>query len=141
MKVEEVKQITSEALQELVAALEQRRSETLTAYLKAMSRFSNHSSNNLFLIVRHRPNARRLAGYQTWQKVGRCVRKGEKGIAIIAPMVRHKSDETTRNQSKANDLSPDSKWHTSFQRNKPKATRCLNSEPWPAIPQATLSAS
>jgi len=93
MKVDEVKQITSKALEELVTALENGHSETLTAYLKTMSLFSKYSLNNLFLIVRQRPDARRVAGFQTWRKLGRYVRKGEKGIAIIAPLVRRKSDE------------------------------------------------
>lgn len=95
MKVEEVKQITNKALQELAASLESGHSETLTAYLKTMALFSKYSLNNLFLIARQRPDARRVAGYQTWRKLGRFVRKGEKGIAIIAPLVRRKSDEET----------------------------------------------
>src|SRR6267378_2592550 len=93
MKVDEVKQLTNKALEELVAALESGHSEALTAYLKTMSLFSKYSLNNLFLIARQRPDARRVAGFQTWRKLGRYVRKGEKGIAIIAPLVRRKSDE------------------------------------------------
>src|SRR5580704_4388571 len=92
MKVEEVKQITNKALEELAASLENGHSETLTAYLKTMSLFSKYSLNNLFLIARQRPDARRVAGYQTWRKLGRFVRKGEKGIAIIAPMIRRKPE-------------------------------------------------
>jgi antirestriction protein ArdC len=95
MKVDEVKQITNKALEELVSTLESGRSETLTAYLKTMSLFSKYSLNNLFLIARQRPDARRVAGYQTWRKLGRYVRKGEKGIAIIAPLVRRKSTDET----------------------------------------------
>ena len=60
--------------------------------LKTMSLFSKYSLNNLFLIASQRPDARRVAGYQTWSKLGRYVRKGEKGIAIIAPLVRRKSE-------------------------------------------------
>jgi antirestriction protein ArdC len=74
-------------------ALESGHSEALTAYLKTMSLFSKYSLNNLFLITRQRPDARRVAGYQTWRKLGRYVRKGEKGIAIIAPLVHRKPDE------------------------------------------------
>jgi antirestriction protein ArdC len=92
MKVEEVKQITNKALEELVTALESGHSETLTAYLKTMSLFSKYSLNNLLLIARQRPDARRVAGYQSWRKLGRFVRKGEKGIAIIAPLIRRKSE-------------------------------------------------
>lgn len=93
MKVDEVKQLTNKALEELVRALETGHSEALTAYLKTMSLFSKYSLNNLFLIARQRPDARRVAGFHTWRKLGRYVRKGEKGIAIIAPLVRRKSDE------------------------------------------------
>ena len=92
MKVEEVKQITNKALEELVMALESGHSETLTAYLKTMSLFSKYSLNNLILIARQRPDARRVAGYQSWRKLGRFVRKGEKGIAIFAPLIRRKSE-------------------------------------------------
>jgi antirestriction protein ArdC len=34
-----------------------------------------------------RPDATRVAGYHTWKSVGRQVRKGEHGIAILAPIV------------------------------------------------------
>jgi antirestriction protein ArdC len=90
MKVDEVKQLTNKALEELVSALESGHSETLTAYLKTMSLFSKYSLNNLFLIARQRPDARRVAGFQTWRKLGRYVRKGEKGIAIVAPLICRK---------------------------------------------------
>ena len=103
MKVEEVKQITNKALEELAASLESGHSETLTAYLKTMALFSKYSLNNLFLIVRQRPDARRVAGYQTWLKLGRYVRKGEKGIAIVAPLIRRKPEteslESTEEES------------------------------------------
>ena len=92
MKVEEVKQITNKALEELAASLESGQSHTLTAYLKTMALFSKYSLNNLFLIARQRPDARRVAGYETWRKLGRFVRKGEKGIAIIAPLIRRKTE-------------------------------------------------
>src|SRR6267378_4116275 len=92
MKVEDVKQITNKALEELAVSLESGHSEALTSYLKTMALFSKYSLNNLFLIARQRPDARRVAGYQTWRKLGRFVRKGEKGIAIIAPLIRRKSE-------------------------------------------------
>src|SRR5690349_13504990 len=92
MKVEEVKQITNQALEELAASLESGHSQALTAYLQTMALFPKYSLNNLFLIARQRPDARRVAGYQTWRKLGRFVRKGEKGIAIIAPLIRRKAE-------------------------------------------------
>jgi antirestriction protein ArdC len=93
MKVEDVRQITNKALEELAASLETGHSEVLTTYLKTMALFSKYSLNNLFLIARQGPDAHRVAGYQTWRKLGRFVRKGEKGIAIIAPLVRRKPEE------------------------------------------------
>jgi antirestriction protein ArdC len=103
MKVEEIKQLTTKALDELLSALESGHSETLTAYLKAMAKFSNYSLHNLFLIAMQRPDACRVAGYQTWRKLGRYVKKGEKGIAIIAPVVRRKANaesESTEQEEK-----------------------------------------
>src|SRR5207244_6176662 len=56
------------------------------------------------LIVSQRPNATRVAGFHTWKQLGRNVRKGAKGIMILAPVVFRKSkDEATseEDQSKA----------------------------------------
>jgi antirestriction protein ArdC len=53
--------------------------------LETASRFTQYSANNLFLIMLQRPDATRVAGYRTWQGLGRQVRKGEKGIRILAP--------------------------------------------------------
>jgi antirestriction protein ArdC len=38
------------------------------------------------LIWKQKPDARFVGGFNTWLKCGRFVRKGEKGIAILAPM-------------------------------------------------------
>jgi antirestriction protein ArdC len=40
---------------------------------------------NLLLIGAQAPQATRVAGFRTWQSLGRQVRKGERGIAILAP--------------------------------------------------------
>ena len=50
-----------------------------------MARFHNYSFNNTLLIAMQCPGATRLAGFQTWKKFGRHVKKGEKGIKVIAP--------------------------------------------------------
>lgn len=57
-------------------------------YLRAAATFRDYSLNNLLLIVAQRPDATHVAGYGAWQKLGRQVRKGEKGIQIIAPIMR-----------------------------------------------------
>jgi hypothetical protein len=50
-----------------------------------MSKFHNYSIGNLILIMLQKPDATRVAGYSTWKDLYRWVKKGEKGIAILAP--------------------------------------------------------
>ncbi|HEU0130978.1 MAG TPA: ArdC-like ssDNA-binding domain-containing protein [Mycobacteriales bacterium] len=68
------------------------------AMLTAAARFHDYSLHNLLLIVMQRPDATRVAGYRTWQRVGRQVRKGERGIAIFAPL-RYRIDQPDDDQS------------------------------------------
>ena len=90
MNVEEARQIAKEKIEELAAELERGQSETLRAYLSAMSRMPRYSLNNLLLIAAQRPQARQVAGFTTWQRLGRSVKKGEHGIAILAPVVQRR---------------------------------------------------
>src|SRR3989442_1240099 len=60
-------------------------SEDWLRALETASRFHRYSARNVLLISLQRPSARRVAGYRTWQTMGRQVRKGERGIAILAP--------------------------------------------------------
>jgi len=92
-KVEEAKERIDAALSELAGSLEQGKSENLVAALKAMALLGNYSLNNVLLIASQRPDATRVAGFRAWRKLGRYVRKGEKGLMVIAPIVR-KSDDT-----------------------------------------------
>jgi N-terminal domain of anti-restriction factor ArdC len=55
-------------------------------WLRAISRFHRYSARNCMLIVMQRPDATQVAGFGTWLANGRTVRKGEKGIAILAPV-------------------------------------------------------
>jgi len=60
-------------------------SEDWLAFLALAARFHNYSSNNCMLILAQYPEATRVASYTTWKSLGRGVRKGEKGISILAP--------------------------------------------------------
>jgi antirestriction protein ArdC len=93
MKLEEVNQKTKEAVDFLVAALECGRSEVLTQYLAAMAKFHSYSFGNVMLIARQKPDATNVAGLRTWNSLGRFVRRGEKGIFILAPMVAKKHEQ------------------------------------------------
>lgn len=93
MKAEQARKMTDEALAKLAAALEQGKSEALTQYLSVMARFHNYSYGNVMLILAQRPDAQHVAGFHTWKKLNRWVKKGEKGIVIVAPMVFRKKEE------------------------------------------------
>src|SRR5579863_1104021 len=90
MKLEEVNTRTKEAVDFLVAALESGHSEVLTAYLGAMAKFHTYSFGNIMLIARQKPDDTNVAGLRTWNSLGRFVKRGEKGIFILAPMIGKK---------------------------------------------------
>ena len=70
-------------------------SNNFREFLLTMSKFHNYSIGNLILITIQRPDATRVAGYNTWKDLGRWVKKGEKGIAILAPCLPPKSARVT----------------------------------------------
>ncbi|HTU48882.1 MAG TPA: ArdC-like ssDNA-binding domain-containing protein [Bryobacteraceae bacterium] len=100
--------IIRQAVDFLIQQLEAGKSETLTAYLAAMARFHSYSFGNILSIARQRPTASRVAGFHAWKEIGRFVKKGEKGIQILAPMVGHrrKRDDADRNQTQENSAKP-----------------------------------
>jgi hypothetical protein len=60
----------------------------------------NYSFGNILAIARQRPTATRVAGFGTWKETGRFVKKGEKGIQILAPMIgyRRKKDDAEQDR-------------------------------------------
>ena len=85
-KNDKLKEITERLEQGILTIFS---SESYQAYLRVMSRFHNYSTNNLVLILLQKPEATLVAGFHTWKsKFGRTVKKGEKGIAIFAPITR-----------------------------------------------------
>jgi hypothetical protein len=77
-----------------------RQSELFRNYLKTSAAFYDYSWHNQMLIWKQKPDASFVGGFNTWLKCGRYVRKGEKGIAILAPMFfkdkNASGDETKR---------------------------------------------
>ena len=61
--------------------------------LRTAALFHHYSPHNVLLITAQCPHAQAVAGYQTWKQLDRQVRKGERGIAILAPVVRRGSRE------------------------------------------------
>jgi hypothetical protein len=89
----------------LIEQLEAGKSDALTNYLTAMSRFHNYSFGNVLEIARQMPTATRVAGFWAWKNLGRSVNAGAKGIRILAPMVgvrRKKDEEAEKDITKQN---------------------------------------
>ena len=94
MNSENIKKATNQAIEQLIAALNAGKSEALTNYLAAVARFHQYSFQNILMIARQCPDATRVAGFHAWHSLGRYVKKGETGIAILAPLVRR--EESTQ---------------------------------------------
>ena len=58
------------------------------SYLRFQSLFYQYSFNNTISIFLQNPEASYVMGYKAWNKLGRYVRKGSKGLAILAPCVK-----------------------------------------------------
>ena len=86
-KQQTAKEAIAANVQLLIEQLEQGHSEGLTAYLTAMGRFHRYSFGNILEIARQKPSATRVAGMYAWNQLGRRVKKGEKGICILAPII------------------------------------------------------
>lgn len=85
------KQSDRERIKEITAGIEKGimelfESDRYRNYLTTMSRFHRYSLNNVMLIHAQRPDATLVAGFSKWKNsFGRHVKKGEKGIQILAP--------------------------------------------------------
>ena len=86
-KLAEVHEHLTRAIDELVSG------EDWTRFLEASRRMHTYSPNNVLLIMAQRPTATAVAGYRTWQALGYQVRRGEKGIGILAPVVSRRRPE------------------------------------------------
>lgn len=112
MKVEHAKQIARNAIEQLRQALEAGHSERLKDYLAAMARFPRYSWGNIMLIASQKPNATHVAGFQAWHKLGRFVKKGEKGILILAPIIRKRTEDNV--EAESDDSSVAVGFHTAY---------------------------
>ena len=87
---EKIKEITARLEKGIESLFE---SENYKNYLKTMSKFTSYSLNNTLLIAMQKPDATTVAGYTTWKSLGRQVKKGEKAIQILAPIIYKKKRE------------------------------------------------
>ena len=87
-------ELLGSALEQLSTALAAGHSTALVSVLRTMSRFHRYSWSNQLLISLQCPEATRVAGFRTWLAMGRAVRRGERGIAILAPLVRRHAPDS-----------------------------------------------
>lgn len=90
MKNKKTTKDRQEVLKDLTEQLEKSiqdfmENEKYKTFLSSMAKFHNYSLNNQILIAVQKPDSTLCAGYTTWQKQNRYVKKGEKGIRIICP--------------------------------------------------------
>lgn len=90
-RAEELLQRLTEGIERLTS------SEEWTRHLDFQRRFHRYSFRNVLLIALQCPDATRVAGFRGWLELGRHVRRGQKGIAILAPVVHRTKveDEVT----------------------------------------------
>ncbi|MCL4740956.1 MAG: hypothetical protein KJZ54_02020 [Phycisphaerales bacterium] len=100
MKAEQANRLVEEELKRLEQSLQQGKTDQLMALLAAAGRFHRYSFSNIMLIATQCPHATQVAGFHTWKKLGRWVKKGEKGIAIVAPIVMRNDRATDEEPEK-----------------------------------------
>lgn len=84
----ELKSRITERIKELAEATDAARmSEAMTKYLDMAARFHRYSPCNVWLILMAKPDATMVAGFKKWKSMNRYVQSGEKGIAILAPII------------------------------------------------------
>lgn len=96
MKNKEIKNLLKN-LEEGINELMQ--SSNYKNYLDFVSSFYNYSYHNLLLIYQQMPHSTMIGSYTFWKSNGRQVKKGERSIRIIAPIIT-KKQEKTKNESK-----------------------------------------
>jgi hypothetical protein len=83
-----------EHLEELAQATDRaKKSEGMLQYLDFCSKFHSYSLGNIWLIMLAKPEATFVAGFHKWKSMGRWVRKGERGIPILAPILVKEENE------------------------------------------------
>lgn len=92
-KINVLRKSVEEHGEALARQLAEGKSDTLIQYLEFCSQFHAYSFRNILLAIWQKPDITHIAGIRQWNKLGRRVRAGEKGIAILAPItVKRKSD-------------------------------------------------
>ena len=81
-------------VKELIKALKENsgRYEEFLRFAGKMS-IRRYSATNMWLIFSQKPDAKYVLGMKSWNRFGRRVKKGERGIAILAPVIKTLKEE------------------------------------------------
>ena len=93
-RIQQSRRIIQETIAKLGEQLEKGYSTEMTRYLKTMALFHTYSTSNQFLILAQRSGATRVAGFQTWKRLHRSIKRGEKAIRILAPVCTKKKTDS-----------------------------------------------
>lgn len=69
-------------------------------WLDFLSSFHSYSFQNTMMIFMQKPEATMVKGFREWQRNGRFVKKGEKGIRILIPLIRKKDEKSVSGEEK-----------------------------------------
>lgn len=101
VKIQESEALVKEAVEALERELVTLDSEAnWTEFLRKQAQFYAYSPLNMWLILRQRPNATRVASYTRWTQLGHQVKKGEHGMKIRVPIVGRKKEEGDEEQGR-----------------------------------------
>lgn len=114
---------------------------SLIPLLTSMSRFPRYSLSNQLLIFAQRPTATCVMGYRAWNKAGFQVRKGEKGIAIYAPMVFAKRRDIDDRDSTDDSTAPRLGYRVAYVFDVGQVDRIAGSEAATATPATGTTAA
>lgn len=98
-RAEAIHERVNDGLKSLSAALAAGKSEQFLEFLTCIGKFHQYSWGNTILIAFQRPDATQVSGFNTWKALGRYVKPGEKGIAILAPILRRVRTESATAES------------------------------------------
>lgn len=97
-KVRDARETLEESIRLLADQMSRGKSDQLVRYLEFSAHFHSYSFGNVLLIYSQFPDATRVAGLRQWNRLGRHVRAGEKGIMILAPMTVTAKDHESRGE-------------------------------------------
>lgn len=92
----------TEALKQIDEAIENiGTNEEWLKFLSFQTKFYRYSYGNTLLIYLQNPEASFVKGFRSWNELGRYVKKGEKGIKILAPCIKKVMEEDTDDETDA----------------------------------------